>query len=625
MRMTIKSKLNALLLALVFAMSAVSLFIYHFETRSIESYERVLETLVNVSRIPDLVAQVNRDLGGYQRAASPAVREAIAGRVAELARISGEVRAQTPEEHADSVRTIDGVGAMVGSLGAEVAAALDRIDRNERTEKLVESVETVDKIVDFSRHNVDAYVAQELRNMVPLREATVRDNRRLQVALQAFILIIGASTLMLGILFADRAIVRPLGEVIAASRKLAEGRFEEVIAIRRRDEIGDLARAFREMQGVLDRVLRETARLFDAFRDGKMDVRGDAMGFHGSFRQLVLGINNVIDVVAYHSEEVERANRALSLVNEELSATNKLLEAQMEERRRAERERDAMQADLLSTARKAGMAEIATSVLHNIGNALNSVNIAAEQARAIVQASKIKDVAKLADLLDQHRDDLGAFVTSDERGRLVPVFVRKLSGVLVREQERATQELDELTRMVDHVKDILTWQQSYAGVAGFTEEIAPSVLVEDALRIARVERTRDHIAIEKDIADLPALRVERHKVVQILVNLISNARHAIQGAGREQGVITVKVRRQGSSEVAFEIADNGVGISPENMARLFQYGFTTRSEGHGFGLHSCALTATELGGKLNAASEGAGKGARFTLTLPLEDGREPLP
>jgi signal transduction histidine kinase len=204
------------------------------------------------------------------------------------------------------------------------------------------------------------------------------------------------------------------------------------------------------------------------------------------------------------------------------------------------------------------------------------------------------------------------------------VFVRRLEGVLAEEQGRAMRELDELKRMVDHVRDILTWQQSYAGVAGVTEEIAPSVLVDDALRIARADRTRDHIAIEKDIADVPALRVERHKVVQILVNLISNARHAIKDAGREQGVITIKVRRLDPEGVAFEIADNGMGIPPENMDRLFRYGFTTRAEGHGFGLHSCALTATELRGKLNAASEGAGKGARFTLTLPLGDDQEPL-
>jgi signal transduction histidine kinase len=568
------------------------------------------------------VVDVNRDLGTYQLHASPALREAITGRVAELGRISREVKARTPGEHADSITTIDGVIEMVGSLGAEVAAALAGIDRHERTAKLVESVETVDKIVDFSRHNVDAYVAQELRNMVTLREATVRDNRRLHVALEAFILVIGAGTLMLGIFFADRAIVRPLGKVIAASRELAEGRFEHSIALRRQDEIGDLAGAFREMQGVFNRVLRETATLFDAFRGGQMDVRGDASAFQGSFRQLVLGINNVIDVVASHSGELERANQALVAVNDELSATNELLEAQNEERRRAQRERDAMQADLLATARKAGMAEIATSVLHNIGNALNSVNIAAEQAREIVQASKVKDVTRLADLLEQHRADLGAFVTSDERGKLIPMFVRRLSGVLAEEQERATRELDELKRMVDHVKDILTWQQSYAGVAGVTEEIAPSELVEDALRIARVERTRDHIAIEKDIAEVPAVRVERHKVVQILVNLISNARHAIQDAGRDKGVITIKVRPQGSDEIAFEIADNGLGIPPENMDRLFQYGFTTRAEGHGFGLHSGSLTAAELRGSLQAASDGTGKGARFMLTLPLVDDRE---
>lgn len=591
MQASIKFKLNVLLLTLVTAMSAASLVVYHFTTRSIDSYELILENLLSVSRIPGLVLEVNRDLEAYQRAAQPELKAAIERRVAELARLSREVQDRTPATHADSAITIDGVSGIIDSLRENVSVALAQIDAQQRTAKLVESVETVDKIVGFSRRNVDTYVAQELRNMVPMREQTLRDNRNLSLALLSFILMVGACTLGLGILFTNRVIVRPLGEVIVASRKLAEGRFDgAVVSQRRNDEIGALARAFQEMQGVLDRLLRETTRLFDAFRQGRMDVRGEAAAFSGSYQQLVSGINNVIDAVA----------------------------ASGEERQRAQRERDAMQTQLLDTARKAGMAEIATSVLHNLGNALNSVNIAAESSRDLIKRWRVKDVAKLADLLEEHRHELTAFFGEGGRGKLIPSYLRKLVQVLEEDREQVLAEFQELTRMLDHAKEVVAWQQHYAGVAGVREEISPVVLVEDALRITKVERDSARITIEKQFAEVPVLSVERHKVVQILVNLISNAASAIERSGRPQGTLTLRIQEQEGKAVTIEVGDNGIGIPAEHMARLFQYGFTTREGGHGFGLHSCAITALELGGEIKAASEGTGKGARFMLTLPVQ-------
>jgi len=603
---SIKFKLNVLLLTLVTAMSAASFVVYHFTTRSIDSYELILENLLSVSRIPELVLEVNRDLASYQRAAAPELKASIEGRMAELVRLSREVQDKTPASHVDSAITIDGVSGIIGSLRENVAVALAQIDAQQRTARLVESVETVDKIVGFSRHNVDAYVAQELRNMVPMRARTYRDNRNLSLALLSFVLMVGACALGLGILFTNRVIVRPLGEVIVASRKLAEGRFEGVVSQRRNDEIGALATAFQQMQGVLDRLLRETSRLFDAFRQGRMDVRGEAAAFSGSYQQLVSGINNVIDAVAASGEQVRQ--------------THELLLAQVEERQRAQRERDAMHTQLLDTARKAGMAEIATSVLHNLGNALNSVNIAAESSTDLVKRWRVRDVSKVADMLEEHRHELTAFFGENGRGKLVPAYLRKLVEVLDEDRAQVLAELQELTRMLDHAKEVVAWQQSYAGVAGVREEISPVVLMEDALRITKVERDGERITIEKQFAEVPVLSVERHKVVQILVNLISNAASAIERSGRPQGTLTLRIREEGSKAVTFEVGDNGIGIPAENMARLFQYGFTTREGGHGFGLHSCAITALELGGEIKAASEGAGKGACFMLTLPVQAG-----
>ena len=95
-----------------------------------------------------------------------------------------------------------------------------------------------------------------------------------------------------------------------------------------------------------------------------------------------------------------------------------------------------------------------------------------------------------------------------------------------------------------------------------------------------------------------------------------NAKYACDDSGRPDKQLLVQVKGAGE-RVRIAIIDNGVGIAPENMAKLFRHGFTTREAGHGFGLHSGALTARELGGSLTARSDGPGCGAAFVLELPL--------
>ena len=102
----------------------------------------------------------------------------------------------------------------------------------------------------------------------------------------------------------------------------------------------------------------------------------------------------------------------------------------------------------------------------------------------------------------------------------------------------------------------------------------------------------------------------------MLVNLFKNARESMAEAG-VRGRLCIRVRRNGK-RLCLEVEDNGVGIARENLARIFNHGFTTKRGGHGFGLHASANAATEMSGHLSAASAGQGRGATFTLDLPLE-------
>jgi PAS domain S-box-containing protein len=274
---------------------------------------------------------------------------------------------------------------------------------------------------------------------------------------------------------------------------------------------------------------------------------------------------------------------------------------------------------LLDASREAGMAEVATSVLHNVGNVLNSVNISSSLVVESVKKSKTSSLARVVVLLQEHAHDLGTFITQDSRGRHVPAHLAQLSECLQAEQESNVRELDSMRRNVDHIKEIVAMQQNYATLGGLKEMVNVVNLVEDGLRINEQALTRHGIEVIREFADVPPLNLEKHKILQILVNLLRNAKHACQEFERADKQLTVRVAN-GDRRIRISVIDNGIGIPSENLIRIFNHGFTTRKGGHGFGLHGGALAAKDLGGSLTVRSDGIGKGAVFTLELRIETG-----
>jgi PAS domain S-box-containing protein len=286
------------------------------------------------------------------------------------------------------------------------------------------------------------------------------------------------------------------------------------------------------------------------------------------------------------------------------------------DRKQAEAELARVHRQLLETSRQAGMAEVATGVLHNVGNVLNSVNVSTTLIGDLARRSKIDRVAKLRDLFDEHQNALGAFFEHDPRGRQVPAFLRTLAEHLANEQAEQLKELESLRKNVEHIKDIVAMQQNYAKVSGISETIVVTELIEDALRMNSGALTRHEVALIRDFQVQPTLTTDKHKVLQILVNLMRNAKYACDESGRTDKQIIVRVTTA-AGRVRIAVIDNGVGIAPGNLTRIFAHGFTTRKTGHGFGLHSGALAAKELGGAIVVHSDGPGQGATFTLELPL--------
>ena len=271
---------------------------------------------------------------------------------------------------------------------------------------------------------------------------------------------------------------------------------------------------------------------------------------------------------------------------------------------------------LVDASRQAGMAEVATGVLHNVGNVLNSVNVSASLVVDQLQKSKTASLAKVVDLFRAHKDDLGAFLTSDPRGKQLPAFLEALSEQLAKEQAGLVKEALTLQQNIDHIKQIVAMQQSYAKVSGTLENLILHELVEDALRMSSTALERHHVEVVRQFDSIPPVLVDRHKVLQILVNLINNAKHALDQRAEDRR-LTLRISHCGGEHVRLEVSDNGAGIPSENHTRIFNHGFTTKKTGHGFGLHSGANAAREMGGSLNVLSDGLGNGATFILELPL--------
>jgi signal transduction histidine kinase len=315
------------------------------------------------------------------------------------------------------------------------------------------------------------------------------------------------------------------------------------------------------------------------------------------------------------NELLEARNRMV----EQLAAAKEAAETALRENEKITAELRATQSELLTTARRAGMAEIANNVLHNVGNVLNSVNVSAGLIHSRIRDSKAQGVIMAVQLMDEHAADLCDFLSHDEKGKLLPGYLKKATTALANEHQSVAAELQALIKNVDHIKEIVATQQSYAGSASFVEPAQIESLLDDALRIHSEVLARQQVTVVKECDDLPLLLVDKSRLLQTLVNLIANAIQALEGIEDRERRITLRgTMTEDRERLRMEVEDNGEGIASENLPRLCIHGFTTRKDGHGFGLHSCALAAQGMGGTLIVKSDGQGMGALFTVELPTE-------
>lgn len=334
---------------------------------------------------------------------------------------------------------------------------------------------------------------------------------------------------------------------------------------------------------------------------------------------LVDRFNDMLEQIQQQARSLREANDQLELHVEDRT---RQLREEITEHQLAREELTQAQQRLVETSRQAGMAEVATSVLHNVGNVLNSVSVSAEVAVGRVRKFRIGSLTSVAQLLLQHAANLPEFLTRDPRGRELPGYLLKLTESLAEPQRSILDELELLRKNIEHIKEIVAAQQSHARSSGVLEMISPTESVEDAIRINHAGFSRHQVTLIREFSPVPPVLTDRHKVLQILVNVLSNAKYALAKTDREKRLV-VRVAPTGPTGIKIEVEDNGIGIAPENLTRIFQHGFTTKQDGHGFGLHSGALAAKEMGGRLTARSAGLEQGAVFTLELPVQPAKTP--
>ena len=277
---------------------------------------------------------------------------------------------------------------------------------------------------------------------------------------------------------------------------------------------------------------------------------------------------------------------------------------------------------LLELSRQAAIAEFATDILHNVGNVLNSVGVASGCLAQDLRRSHATRLSQVVSLIAEHRSDLGHFFAEDPKGKLVPEYLAQLAHRLGNEQAAALGEIEQIERNLQHLKTIITLQQAAAKGSCATEKVLPSELVQDTLQLTAGALSRAKTQVATEFVESAPVVLKRHVVLQILVNLVRNAVQACESSDAQPKKI--RILADGNDQrLIISVSDNGIGIRPEDLPRIFEHGFTTKASGHGFGLHSCLAAVKDLSGTLTVESPGAGGGAKFTLELPVQPAASP--
>lgn len=316
--------------------------------------------------------------------------------------------------------------------------------------------------------------------------------------------------------------------------------------------------------------------------------------------------------------KLRRTKAELAKSKKKIEEYNRTLEQKVEERTY---ELKNAQQQLIETAHRAGMAEIATGVVHNLGNILNSISISAEEISTTSKNSALSELSKATGLLQKNKSRISEFLSSDPTGEKLINYFLLLESVLKAENNKVRKETASLMQNLDVMRTVILTQQDYAFSNLFFEPLCLTTVIEDALTILHEQLKRTNILITKDYGQLSnvVVSVQKSKLIQILINLIKNAAEALLGNDLNNRFIKIELNLDPNSNIILSVTDNGEGIKATALKKIFTHGYTTKRDGHGFGLHNSANFMADMGGRIKAESDGEGHGSKFTLYFPPID------
>lgn len=273
---------------------------------------------------------------------------------------------------------------------------------------------------------------------------------------------------------------------------------------------------------------------------------------------------------------------------------------------------------LIEKAHRKGMAEISTGILHNIGNLLNSVNASIQSLHTLLGGCAINDLVMANAMLERNFDDLNEFINNNPKGKLLMQFYVSMGDEFEIFRSRLQSEIERLADKIGLIDEIITAQQNYTGVKSSLKSLELIPIIEDVLKMYQSAIEKHGIKVVRKYGRTAVVLVQRTKLYHVLTNLIKNAMESVENAAMDNRTLTVTITQEGGNSFIC-ISDTGGGIAQEHLESIFSYGFTTKKEGHGFGLHSCANYMTEMDGRIWAENSIDGEGATFVLQLKTSE------
>lgn len=277
---------------------------------------------------------------------------------------------------------------------------------------------------------------------------------------------------------------------------------------------------------------------------------------------------------------------------------------------------------LVDQSFEAGHAEMAKGVLHNLGNAMTPIGVRLAGLRERLRQAPVEDA-------EQAAAELAGPVSDPQRHEELREFMRLASMELTTTVRSAADDIDILGRQAAAVQSMLTEQRRSARNEHVIEAVRLPELFSQAMEIVPDSaRARLSVQIDDSLRTVGVVHVARTVLRLVMQNVIINAAEAMREASRDRGRLSVRaeiVAYSDGEQLRMDCQDDGIGIHPDNLARIFEKGFSTKSRetNSGIGLHWCANAVGALGGRMWATSEGPGRGASIHILLPLPERATP--